>query len=224
MPLPRWAEAQLSKLVETAPTGPQWVHEIKFDGYRMAARIDRGKVELLTRSGLDWTAKVSGDGRRLRQAAGEDGLHRRRALRRPRRRRDFFRADAAVRRCRIRRLGPLRLRPDRTRRSGRRAASAARAEGAVSAVAQETRPRASSTASMRAATARRFEGRRVSMGSKASSPSGSTARTCRATAARGSRASASTAPSLSSSDGPTPKVRATSLVRSCSATTTPKAD
>jgi DNA ligase D-like protein (predicted ligase) len=57
MPLPRWVEPQLSKLVERAPTGPQWVHEIKFDGYRMAARIERGKVQLLTRSGLDWTAK-----------------------------------------------------------------------------------------------------------------------------------------------------------------------
>jgi ATP-dependent DNA ligase len=33
------------------------VHEIKYDGYRMAARIDRGQVQLLTRSGLDWTEK-----------------------------------------------------------------------------------------------------------------------------------------------------------------------
>jgi bifunctional non-homologous end joining protein LigD len=33
------------------------VHEIKFDGYRMAARIDHGKVQLLTRSGVDWTEK-----------------------------------------------------------------------------------------------------------------------------------------------------------------------
>ena len=57
MPLPRWVEPQLSKLVEKAPTGPRWVHEIKFDGYRMAGRIDRGKVQLLTRSGLDWTVK-----------------------------------------------------------------------------------------------------------------------------------------------------------------------
>ena len=77
MPLPRWVEPQLSKLVEKAPTGPQWVHEIKFDGFRMAARIDRGKVQLLTRSGLD--GKVSGDGRSLRQAPSEDGIHRRRA-------------------------------------------------------------------------------------------------------------------------------------------------
>jgi bifunctional non-homologous end joining protein LigD len=57
MPLPRWVEPQLSKLVEKAPTGANWVHEIKFDGYRMAARIERGKVQLLTRSGLDWTDK-----------------------------------------------------------------------------------------------------------------------------------------------------------------------
>jgi DNA ligase D-like protein (predicted ligase) len=54
---PRWVEPQLCKLVTNAPTGDQWVHEIKFDGYRMAARIDRGNVQLLTRSGLDWTTK-----------------------------------------------------------------------------------------------------------------------------------------------------------------------
>ncbi len=57
MPLPRWIEPQLSKLAAHAPTGAQWVHEIKFDGYRMAARIEKGHVNLLTRSGLDWTAK-----------------------------------------------------------------------------------------------------------------------------------------------------------------------
>ena len=33
------------------------MHEIKLDGYRMAARIDNGRVQLLTRTGLDWTAK-----------------------------------------------------------------------------------------------------------------------------------------------------------------------
>jgi len=57
MPLPRWIEPQLSKLAAKAPTGPQWGHEIKFDGYRMAARIEKGHVNLLTRSGLDWTEK-----------------------------------------------------------------------------------------------------------------------------------------------------------------------
>jgi bifunctional non-homologous end joining protein LigD len=57
MPLPRWIESQLSKLAAKAATGPQWIHEIKFDGYRMAARIEKGQVKLLTRSGLDWTTK-----------------------------------------------------------------------------------------------------------------------------------------------------------------------
>jgi bifunctional non-homologous end joining protein LigD len=40
-----------------APSGPQWVHEIKLDGFRMAARIENGRVQLLTRTGLDWTGK-----------------------------------------------------------------------------------------------------------------------------------------------------------------------
>ena len=35
------------------------MHEIKFDGYRLLARIDRGRVRLKTRSGLDWTSQVS---------------------------------------------------------------------------------------------------------------------------------------------------------------------
>jgi bifunctional non-homologous end joining protein LigD len=57
MPLPRWIEPQLCKLAAKAPSGAQWAHEIKLDGYRMAARIENGRVNLLTRSGLDWTAK-----------------------------------------------------------------------------------------------------------------------------------------------------------------------
>jgi DNA ligase D-like protein (predicted ligase) len=60
MPLPQWINPQLTKLATKAPSGSQWVHEIKFDGYRMAARIDRGKVKLLTRTGLDWTRKHPG--------------------------------------------------------------------------------------------------------------------------------------------------------------------
>jgi bifunctional non-homologous end joining protein LigD len=47
----------LAKLVEKAPKGAEWLHEIKFDGYRMQARIDGGQVQLLTRKGLDWTSK-----------------------------------------------------------------------------------------------------------------------------------------------------------------------
>jgi DNA ligase D-like protein (predicted ligase) len=55
--LPEWVKPQLTKLVDQPPEGPGWLHEIKFDGYRMHARLDRGAVRLLTRTGLDWTRK-----------------------------------------------------------------------------------------------------------------------------------------------------------------------
>jgi bifunctional non-homologous end joining protein LigD len=55
--LPGWIKPQLTKLVDQAPDGPGWLHEIKFDGYRMHARLYRGGVRLLTRTGLDWTSK-----------------------------------------------------------------------------------------------------------------------------------------------------------------------
>src|SRR5689334_24936063 len=55
--LPEWIRPQLTQLVQEAPEGPDWLHEIKFDGYRMHARLDRGAVRLLTRTGLDWTHK-----------------------------------------------------------------------------------------------------------------------------------------------------------------------
>ena len=42
-------------LVDAAPSGDAWHHEIKFDGYRVAARLTGGKVTLLTRRGFDWT-------------------------------------------------------------------------------------------------------------------------------------------------------------------------
>jgi ATP-dependent DNA ligase len=57
LPLPAWIPPQLCQPVENAPSGPQWLHEIKLDGFRMAARIDNGRAQLLTRTGLDWTEK-----------------------------------------------------------------------------------------------------------------------------------------------------------------------
>jgi ATP dependent DNA ligase-like protein/citrate transporter len=55
--LPGWIKPQLTKLVDQPPDGPEWLHELKFDGYRMHARLDRSAVRLLTRTGLDWTPK-----------------------------------------------------------------------------------------------------------------------------------------------------------------------
>jgi bifunctional non-homologous end joining protein LigD len=56
-PPPQWIEPELCKLVTRIPAGEGWAHEIKFDGFRMHARIVKGAAELLTRNGLDWTAK-----------------------------------------------------------------------------------------------------------------------------------------------------------------------
>jgi bifunctional non-homologous end joining protein LigD len=55
--LPEFIEPQLATLARKPPTGEAWVHEVKFDGYRLIARIESGRVKLKTRSGLDWTAK-----------------------------------------------------------------------------------------------------------------------------------------------------------------------
>jgi ATP-dependent DNA ligase len=51
--LPDWIRPQLTQLTQAAPQGDQWLHEIKYDGFRMHARLDRGEVRLLTRNGLD---------------------------------------------------------------------------------------------------------------------------------------------------------------------------
>ena len=55
--MPGFVEPALASLAAAPPSGERWLHEIKFDGYRLQARIDAGKVTLLTRSGLDWTHK-----------------------------------------------------------------------------------------------------------------------------------------------------------------------
>ena len=52
---PKWIKPQLTRLVDEAPTGDDWLHEIEYDGYRMHARIDGGDIKLLTRTGLDWS-------------------------------------------------------------------------------------------------------------------------------------------------------------------------
>jgi len=55
--MPDFVPPMLATLVNAAPAGARWLHEIKFDGYRVQVRIEKGKVALLTRSGLDWTGK-----------------------------------------------------------------------------------------------------------------------------------------------------------------------
>ncbi|MDB5993237.1 MAG: ATP-dependent ligase [Pseudomonas sp.] len=55
--LPEQLKPELATLVEKAPEG-QWSYEIKFDGYRIMARLDHGEVKLFTRNGHDWTHKL----------------------------------------------------------------------------------------------------------------------------------------------------------------------
>jgi bifunctional non-homologous end joining protein LigD len=57
--MPDFVEPQLCKLVDRAPTGAGWAHEVKFDGYRLQLRVEDGEAVLRTRKGLDWTKKFS---------------------------------------------------------------------------------------------------------------------------------------------------------------------
>jgi bifunctional non-homologous end joining protein LigD len=65
---PAFVPPQLCRLVDRAPAGANWVHEIKFDGYRMQLRVTDGEATLKTRKGLDWTSKfptLAAEGARL---------------------------------------------------------------------------------------------------------------------------------------------------------------
>ena len=67
--LPELIKPELATLVDSAPEG-QWSYEIKFDGYRIMARIDHDQVQLFTRNGHDWTHKLP----QQAQALAELGL------------------------------------------------------------------------------------------------------------------------------------------------------
>jgi bifunctional non-homologous end joining protein LigD len=58
--LPRVLAPQLATLVDAPPAGDDWLHELKLDGYRVLARLERGRAQLVTRSGKDWTQAFAG--------------------------------------------------------------------------------------------------------------------------------------------------------------------
>jgi bifunctional non-homologous end joining protein LigD len=64
-PAPATLPPQLATPSERAPTGRTWLHEIKFDGYRIVAHIEHGKARLMTRNGLDWTARLRTQAKQL---------------------------------------------------------------------------------------------------------------------------------------------------------------
>lgn len=55
--IPRFIAPQLATLEKEAPDGDAWLHEIKFDGYRVLVAIGGGKARVHTRSGLDWSGR-----------------------------------------------------------------------------------------------------------------------------------------------------------------------
>ena len=74
--MPDFIAPQLCASVERPPPATDWVHEIKFDGYRMQMRVEDGEATLKTRKGLDWTDKFPAD--REGSASWPDAHHRRR--------------------------------------------------------------------------------------------------------------------------------------------------
>ncbi len=66
-PMPKKPQAELATLVPTPPKGTEWLHEIKFDGYRMFCSVDKGAARFVSRNGQDWTARFAS----LAQAAAK---------------------------------------------------------------------------------------------------------------------------------------------------------
>ena len=55
--MPQFVEPELAKLVSDPPSGAGWVHEVKFDGYRMQLRVEKSRARFRTRKGLDWSER-----------------------------------------------------------------------------------------------------------------------------------------------------------------------
>jgi len=67
-------EPQLATIVKTPPTGDRWVHEIKYDGYRIGCVISKDRVRLISRNGNDWTHKFPAIADAARTLPTDDAL------------------------------------------------------------------------------------------------------------------------------------------------------
>lgn len=56
-PFPKFIEPSLATLADKPPSGERWVHEIKFDGYRLQIHLKQGEAKFYTRRGYDWTPR-----------------------------------------------------------------------------------------------------------------------------------------------------------------------
>ncbi len=73
--MPAFIPPQLASEAPEPPVGTHWVHELKLDGYRIQAHLDKaGKVRLYTRSGLDWTHRMASVARELARLSVESAI------------------------------------------------------------------------------------------------------------------------------------------------------
>jgi bifunctional non-homologous end joining protein LigD len=68
-PMPTGVDAQLATLVKEPPRGDEWLHELKLDGYRILARVEKGHARLWSRNAKDWTARFPGVARAVEALA-----------------------------------------------------------------------------------------------------------------------------------------------------------
>ena len=75
-PLPDTLQPELAVLVDAPPTEPgEWVFEIKFDGYRMLARVEAGAIRFVTRNGNDWTSRLASLAKAMQSMDLPDGWY-----------------------------------------------------------------------------------------------------------------------------------------------------
>ena len=72
--LPKFLPPQLATLVEQAPDGDEWLHELKHDGYRILGRLDHGRARLLSRNGRDWTDHFPAVARSVERVPAEQAM------------------------------------------------------------------------------------------------------------------------------------------------------
>jgi bifunctional non-homologous end joining protein LigD len=70
----QYPEVQLATLVDAAPAGDKWVHEIKFDGYRLLGFVEGGETRLRTRNGNDWTGSFPAIAESLKKLKARDAV------------------------------------------------------------------------------------------------------------------------------------------------------
>ncbi len=73
-PLPDRPAVQLATLVDAPPEGENWIHELKFDGYRVVAKISQQQVSLLTRNGKDWSRRFAEIARALKKLQARQAI------------------------------------------------------------------------------------------------------------------------------------------------------